>query len=129
MPIQKTKLVMKKPQTMGRFNPVMPSPRSIITPMVMAAARTMVARKPTTGQNQRGVSSIDRSRSRLISAGVRALPSCMAGSLLTRGQDCTFLQGNLSGLRERNEMQVRDCARSQGVRVYAYVDNRSHTQV
>ena len=71
MPIQKTKLVMKKPQTMGRLRPVMPRPRSIMTPMVMAAARTMVARKPTTGQNQRGVSRMDRSRSRLISGAER----------------------------------------------------------
>ena len=82
MPIQNTKLVMKKPHTTGRFRLVMPRPRLIMMPMVMAAARTTKPSIPTTGQNQRGVSSMDRSRSRFTSVGVRILPSCMEAPVI-----------------------------------------------
>ena len=77
MPIQNTKLVMKKPQATGRFRPVTPRPRFTIMPMAMAATSRISPRMVTTGQNHRGESRMDRSKSRLISRVLRTLPSCM----------------------------------------------------
>ena len=77
MPIQKTKLTMKKPHMTGRFSPVTPIPRLIITPAAANPARTMRPRTATANQNHRGEYSIDPRRSRLICLAGRTLPSCI----------------------------------------------------
>ena len=68
---------MKKPHATGRFSPVTPKPRFTIIPMAMAATSRISPRTVTTGQNQRGESRIDRSKSRLTSLVLRTLPSCI----------------------------------------------------
>ena len=77
MPIQKTKLTMKKPHMTGRFKPVIPMPLLIISPAALIAPRTIIAMIATVTQYQLGVVRIDRSKSRLISFAGRTLPSCI----------------------------------------------------
>ena len=70
MPIQKTKLVMKKPHMMGRFNPVTPTPLFNMKPKAPAPARKTSRRKATSPSHHLGVPRTPDRRSWLISFGV-----------------------------------------------------------